>query len=74
MAERNIVCSKCKGTMEVGVIPDVAHGRIFVSSWQRGVAEKGPLGGLKRMGKTRYEITAYRCTSCGYLESYAPQT
>ena len=65
------ICPKCQGKMEVGVIPDVAPARVFVSAWQRGPAEKGLLGGLKRIGRTSYEITAYRCTSCGYIESYS---
>ena len=64
-------CPKCKGEMEPGVIPDMGYGRVWVSGWQPGAADKGPLGGLKMRGKARYEVTAYRCKACGFLESYA---
>ena len=71
MPQRINICPKCQGRMEVGLIPDVGYGKVWVAAWQQGAPEKGLLGGLKRAGKTRYEIIAYRCTACGYLESYA---
>jgi len=36
-----------------------------------GAPEKGWTGNVKMKGKRKLDITAYRCTSCGYLESYA---
>jgi uncharacterized protein DUF6487 len=71
MAARSLSCPKCKGSMEPGVIPDFGYGNVFVSSWQEGAADKNWLGSLKARGRTRHEITAYRCRSCGYLECYA---
>jgi len=56
--------------MEVGVIVDQSYNTTFASKWMEGIAEKGFFG-LKGKGKKQIEITAYRCTSCGYLESYA---
>ena len=70
MAQRNDVCPKCKGKMEVGVIADEAYTSTCVSTWVEGTAEKGFFG-LKARGKKRLEIATYRCISCGYLESYA---
>jgi hypothetical protein len=64
------VCPKCAGTMEAGVIPDMGYGRVWVSGWIKG-GDKGPLGGLKMWGKARFEIAAYRCVKCGYVECYA---
>lgn len=71
MPKPTINCPKCRGEMEVGVIPDMTHGPALVGSWQRGAPEKGPFGGLRRLGRERLEITAYRCTACGFLECYA---
>jgi hypothetical protein len=71
MAIRNMSCAKCRGRMEEGVIPDFGHGQVYIGSWQEGAAERNWLGSLKVRHKTRHPITAYRCTSCGYLECYA---
>ena len=67
----NAGCPKCKSEMEPGVIPDMGYGKVWVSRWQEGIAEKGLLMGLKGRGKRRYEIGAYRCKACGFLELYA---
>jgi len=56
--------------MEVGLIPDEAHGRTGMSKWVEGIAQMGFFG-LKLRGRRQFEIIAYRCTKCGYLESYA---
>jgi hypothetical protein len=56
--------------MEQGVIPDQGYGKVWASSWQQN-NERGFFGGLKSWKVKRIEITAYRCTKCGYLESYA---
>jgi predicted nucleic-acid-binding Zn-ribbon protein len=65
-------CPKCGGSMEKGVIPDQGHGRVFMNHWQLG-RETGWLGGLRSRNQTRYEIAAYRCTKCGFLEQYATE-
>ena len=71
MPEPAITCAKCRGHMEVGTIPDRTHGSTLVTFWQRGVAQFGLFGGLRVMGRERLEITAYRCTACGFVECYA---
>ncbi len=62
--------------MEKGFIVDFSHGGVFQSSWVPGEPkEKKPfLGaerGIKRPKGNRAKIATYRCTGCGYLESYA---
>jgi predicted nucleic-acid-binding Zn-ribbon protein len=64
-------CPKCRRSMQAGYVADASHGTVLVSSWYEGVPEKGLFGGLKLWGKPKTEITTYRCSSCGYLESYA---
>ncbi len=71
MTERYGPCLKCGERMEIGLTVEHTEGGNLVSSWVEGLAEKGPLGGLKIKGKTAFQIVTYRCTSCGYLESYA---
>ncbi len=41
-----------------------------VLSWIDGEAKKGPFGGTKVAGKQRYEVSAYRCDSCGHLDLF----
>jgi predicted RNA-binding Zn-ribbon protein involved in translation (DUF1610 family) len=70
---RNLECPKCRRQMIEGVILDRTYGQVAASSWIAGPVEKGWLGSIKLRGKTLVDITTYRCPSCGYLESYAPQ-
>lgn len=42
-----------------------------VGSWHRGKPKKS-WWGLKTSKAERHEIEVWRCTGCGYLESYAP--
>jgi len=69
--DQRSACPKCQGQMQIGFIEDSSYAAILVSTWQGGLPEKNFLGSLKTRGKTRIKITTYRCTSCGYLESYA---
>jgi hypothetical protein len=71
----------------MGFIPDTSQSAIFLSSWVEGSPETrsswltAMLGGgwmakpidIKSVrGKPKFPIVAYRCTSCGMLEMYAP--
>lgn len=73
MMEPHNRCPKCNGEMEQGFIldhKDYASG--FVSQWQPGEPKKSFWRGVKASKEgPQYEITAYRCSDCGYLESYA---
>jgi hypothetical protein len=72
MSSQEMSCAKCTARMEEGVILDYAHsGRVNVASWMAGLPEKGWLGGLKIVGRQQVPLHTFRCTGCGYLESYA---
>jgi len=73
MVESSKTCPKCQGATEPGFIPDVSYGAGLKAAWLEGVPDKGVFGSLKTRGKRRIDITTHRCTSCGYLESYARQ-
>jgi hypothetical protein len=68
-------CPKCNGEMQEGFILDAKHdARFRVSSWVAGKPEKSFWEGTKVDGKEQHHIQSFRCTCCGYLESYARET
>jgi hypothetical protein len=59
--------------MSVGFILDNADsGARKVSSWVEGAPIKGWLG-VKLGGRKPIDIQTWRCSRCGFLESYAPR-
>jgi hypothetical protein len=65
-------CPKCHGEMKQGFILDHKdYASALVTQWQPGEPQKSFWRGVKSKDGPQYEITAYRCTGCGYLESYA---
>lgn len=69
-------CMKCGGRMEMGFILDHAHSMMAQSHWVSGEAEQMQFLGLRwagvtTRGKTVRTVDTYRCTRCGYLESYS---
>jgi predicted nucleic-acid-binding Zn-ribbon protein len=65
-----IECPKCRNKMEEGFIMDEGYGTIHANKWLEGPPEKSFWTGTKTAGKRQVAVTTYRCTSCGYLESY----
>jgi hypothetical protein len=66
-----LVCPKCNGSMTCGFIADFTYGHIEVSSWVEGPPERSFWTGTKVPKEKRIPIGTFRCTACGYLESYA---
>ena len=70
-------CPKCSSGMEPGFVID-RTGKEFSSApeWAEGAPEQsfwlGMKMGLKLAGRERHAVVTYRCSACGYLESYAP--
>jgi len=65
-------CPKCSHTMERGFLFDRAHGDYGQpGDWVEGVPRKSFWFGTIVHGRAKHEITTFRCTSCGFLESYA---
>ena len=69
-------CPKCSGAMEQGYIPDEGKGN-FLANWYPGTPEALRFLGMntgiaKTNEKRRRPVVTYRCTQCGYLDSYAP--
>lgn len=57
--------------MTDGVIADMGYGQWGVSSFLPGPPNVSRWFGLKVRKKNLVPITTYRCTRCGFLESYA---
>jgi hypothetical protein len=58
--------------MDVGFILDESYGRLAQSQWVDGEPKKSFWTGIRApRADERYPVTTYRCTGCGYLESYA---
>lgn len=66
-------CSKCDSDMEEGFLLEKGDlGVLSVEAWVMGKPEKSLFSGLSLKGKQVYDVKTFRCTGCGYLESYAP--
>jgi len=68
---RTMSCPKCQGSMSEGFVIDHTHGSRAASNWVEGPPERSFWTGVRLRGKTQLPISAWRCTSCGFLESYA---
>jgi hypothetical protein len=64
-------CPKCGSLMEIGFTLDVGHGSFLPSIWVQGFPEGSFWTITKIGGKTKLRVDSYRCTHCGFLESYA---
>jgi hypothetical protein len=57
--------------MEQGFVLDATHGGRLVSQWAAGAPMKSLWYGTKVPEGKSTPIGTYRCSSCGFLESYA---
>ncbi len=71
MTTERLVCSRCGSSMEEGVLTDAAGSATYQSTWMSGHPESTFWLALNLEGKAVYPVVTYRCTRCGYLESYA---
>ncbi|HEY4218733.1 MAG TPA: hypothetical protein VGM67_16440 [Gemmatimonadaceae bacterium] len=72
MIDADPVCVKCGSAMEEGFVLDHTYGGRVQSEWVEGAPQLSRWTGLKTKGKDQVPIATFRCTRCGYLESYAP--
>lgn len=64
-------CPKCKGAMVQGHSVEFTSANILVGFWIEGPARKSWLGAQVPPEEARIPIAHFRCSSCGFLESYA---
>ena len=59
--------------MESGfVIDKVGNASARAPEWAEGMPERSLWTGLNVDDRERHTVVTYRCSACGYLESYAP--
>lgn len=66
----SIQCSKCNSAMEEGFLLEIGD-TLSAQKWVVDKPEKSLFMGLKLKGKAAYDVKTFRCSACGYLESYA---
>ena len=71
MSADKLTCLKCGGEMMRGFIVDHSFHQIAVSHWVEGLAQKSLMWGTKVPAEKSMPTATFRCTKCGYLESYA---
>jgi predicted nucleic-acid-binding Zn-ribbon protein len=71
MDTTTMICPKCNGEMQEGFIAEYRRDGIQVSEWVAGPPQEPSFWGSIVSNKDRLPITVFRCTRCGYLESYA---
>ncbi len=65
-------CPKCQRKMDVGHVPDMGYGAVYLASWAAGTpVERKYVGGIKVDKKQQIPLAAYRCPRCGLVELYA---
>ncbi len=65
-------CLRCRGPMEPGFVVDKGHhDSKDTQKWVEGTPERSFWKGLKIKDRETHAVTSFRCTRCGYLESYA---
>ena len=64
-------CPKCDGQMEEGYLLDHTHGGRMQARWIQGQPVRSFWTGLRIADVDRRLVRTYRCTKCGFLESYA---
>lgn len=69
MPENSQSCPKCGGQMSRGFVLERSYGVQFASVWAVGEPPPSFWSGTKTPDET-YAIGVFRCTSCGFLESY----
>lgn len=57
--------------MEAGYISDSQITESKAETWKAGKTSKSVWACLTESDKKAFEVSIYRCTNCGYLESYA---
>ena len=67
-------CSKCDGAMVEGFIIDYgAHEYKRQQIWIEGQPEASFWSGIKTSGRAVFNVQAYRCTDCNFLEFYTTE-
>ena len=59
--------------MEAGFVLDSTYGANLAAQWVEGIPIRSVWTGVKLKGRRKLPIVTYRCSKCGYLESFASE-
>jgi predicted nucleic-acid-binding Zn-ribbon protein len=69
-----INCPKCQTRMQEGFVLDHGDYNIKIQPvWIEGAPEESFWSGLKTSGRNAFNVRAFRCSRCGYLEFYTAE-
>ncbi len=68
---QQVTCPKCGRTMVQGFVPDLNYQAVGISVWVEGPPQKSFWSGTDARWERSIPIATFRCSGCGYLESYA---
>jgi predicted nucleic-acid-binding Zn-ribbon protein len=68
-----IYCPKCKEQMIEGFLLDRNNEVKLQSVWVAGVPENSQWAGLKTKNRDIFNVQAFRCSHCNYLEFYTTE-
>ena len=71
MREKSKTCPKCQSIMVQGFVADFANGSVIVSTWVEGPPKKAFWTTTKIEPRKKLPVATFRCSKCGFLESYA---
>ena len=72
MREKRVECPKCKKAMNPGfLLPYSKYDQSHATHWVEGVPQKSMWTGISVRKKVVIPVVTFRCSSCGFLESYA---
>jgi hypothetical protein len=64
-------CPRCGAATEAGFLVDRARNTNQVLGWMPGEPDRGWFG-LRLRGRIPLDVTARRCSRCGWLDLHAP--
>lgn len=64
-------CSKCSGQMEEGLVVDLNYKGAIPSMWVEDPIAEGGGPATVDNHKRKVKTITYRCSNCGFLDSYA---
>jgi ribosomal protein L44E len=64
-------CSKCNSDMQQGLVVDLSYAGIIQSMWIEDQPENSVVAGIADHHKRKAKTITYRCSNCGFLDSYA---
>jgi DNA-directed RNA polymerase subunit RPC12/RpoP len=64
-------CSKCNSEMQEGLVVDLGYAGVLRSMWVEDPAGNSGSPGNVDNNKRKVKTITYRCSNCGFLDSYA---